>query len=520
LIKAVNTNIPTLSNWSIGDNFVSAETPSGSNIPLSEITVSVVDPNGQTVTPAAINTGDAGDYKVTYTYGNETSTVTVSVYKREGTADLSGTSSSTYNGQTQTPNVGDYMVTLSNGSTYTLKSGDVTITPDDKNAGTYTVSLTQQGLNDISQADQGNAYNWVAGTDTASFVVSKVPITITANNASKIAGTSDPQLTATVTMPSGLTNPDVPVYTVTRTAGETAGTYPITITYNSADNPNYDITVTNAALQITPNLDGVEGSNYTMHIGDPTPTAKDFNATATNDAGQQEPVNVDLSQANLTAAGTYNVGLSTTDGQSKTVQLTVLADSESGDTVVDPSNTTDPTDPTDPSTSTDPTVPTDPASTDPTVTTDPTTTTDTNNMTNSASTSNESGNSNSTSPATSTTSTTDPTDSSNSTSSSKPVDPTQTVNTSTDNSKKNIVMSGTVYYVPGNKQTAGVLVAPRTVSNVSKDTNNQTPIYQESGLATFPQTGNGSGTWMQILGVIIGILTLGVIDIRKNRHQA
>jgi len=222
----------------------------------------------------------------------------------------------------------------------------------------------------------------------------------------------------------------------------------------------------------------------------------------------------------LTAAGTYNVGLSTTDGQSKTVQLTVLADSESGDTVVDPSNTTDPTDPTDPSTSTDPTVPTDPASTDPTVTTDPTTTTDTNNMTNSASTSNESGNSNSTSPATSTTSTTDPTDSSNSTSSSKPVDPTQTVNTSTDNSKKNIVMSGTVYYVPGNKQTAGVLVAPRTVSNVSKDTNNQTPIYQESGLATFPQTGNGSGTWMQILGVIIGILTLGVIDIRKNRHQA
>ncbi|GEO78493.1 hypothetical protein FD29_GL001595 [Companilactobacillus mindensis DSM 14500] len=74
-------------------------------------------------------------------------------------------------------------------------------------------------------------------------------------------------------------------------------------------------------------------------------------------------------------------------------------------------------------------------------------------------------------------------------------------------------MSGEVYYVPGIKnQTNGVLVTPKNMSNTKNG-------YQTMGVATFPQTGNASSVWMQILGVIIGIMTFGVIDINRNRHQ-
>ncbi|WP_191982972.1 bacterial Ig-like domain-containing protein, partial [Levilactobacillus zymae] len=65
------------------------------------------------------------------------------------------------------------------------------------------------------------------------------------------------------------------------------------------------------------------GSDYTMTVGDPEPTLTDFNATATDNHGTTIPVTMDMSQVDLTNAGTYNVVLSTADGQSKTVTLTV-----------------------------------------------------------------------------------------------------------------------------------------------------------------------------------------------------
>ncbi|MBS9336742.1 mucin-binding protein, partial [Fructobacillus papyrifericola] len=67
----------------------------------------------------------------------------------------------------------------------------------------------------------------------------------------------------------------------------------------------------------------INGSDYKMTVGDPQPTVSDFQATATNFEGKNIPVNVDLSQANLNEAGTYEVILSTEDGQSKRVQLIV-----------------------------------------------------------------------------------------------------------------------------------------------------------------------------------------------------
>jgi len=54
-------------------------------------------------------------------------------------------------------------------------------------------------------------------------------------------------------LPNGLTTQ--PVYTLSRTTGEAVGTYPITVSYNKDDNPNYDITVEPGNLTITPSLD-------------------------------------------------------------------------------------------------------------------------------------------------------------------------------------------------------------------------------------------------------------------------
>ncbi|KRM17736.1 hypothetical protein FD31_GL002497 [Companilactobacillus nantensis DSM 16982] len=44
------------------------------------------------------------------------------------------------------------------------------------------------------------------------------------------------------------------------------------------------------------------------------------------------------------------------------------------------------------------------------------------------------------------------------------------------------------------------------------------PAYQKSGIATLPQTGNDNNVWVQILGVLLGIMTFGIIDIKKIHH--
>ena len=76
-------------------------------------------------------------------------------------------------------------------------------------------------------------------------------------------------------------------------------------------------------------------------------------------------------------------------------------------------------------------------------------------------------------------------------------------------------MYGTVYYVPTNKKSTGVLVVPKNQSQMSTNA----PVYQEESSGMFPQTGNSKGgIFAQILGVLIGVLTLIGIDIKKQRN--
>jgi uncharacterized protein YjbI with pentapeptide repeats len=77
-----------------------------------------------------------------------------------------------------------------------------------------------------------------------------------------------------------------------------------------------------------PNQQSISADDFTMRVGDPTPTVDDFKASATDKDGNAIKVSVDLSQAKLSTPGTYDVVLTAADGQTKTVRLTVLANQQ------------------------------------------------------------------------------------------------------------------------------------------------------------------------------------------------
>ncbi|WP_201307991.1 leucine-rich repeat protein [Companilactobacillus farciminis] len=485
VIEAINSKVAAGTDWQPSDNFISAKTPDGDTVPFDSITYSIVDPNNQNVT--TIDTLKPGTYKVTYKYGSDSSTVTVEVYKRSGTYSLSGTQETTYNGQDQSIDYGNFVVNLSDGSVYTPQNGDLILNTDAKNSGSYQVGLTQQAIDNINNLSQSAYIDWQQSDSTGQLIIQKAPVTITVANASKVAGQADPAFTAEVSMP-GVTDGDQVVYNLTRVPGDTVGTYAINASFDPNANPNYSITVVPGTLTITADKQSLVGSNYTMHVGDPTPTASDFQASATDVNGNPLDVKVDLSKADLNTAGTYDVVLSTADGQEKTVQLTVEADPTNGGGTVDPTDPTDPTDPVDPPV-VSPVEPVIPDEKDPN-----------NNGTGNNPDDNTNGNVN---------------NNTNGSSSSNVSDVSKNPSESVvnNNSRPEVIMEGNVYYVPGVKgQSNGVLVAPTNLHKNGYDPTNQ------SGIQTFPQTGNDSGTFMKILGAMIAVLTLGVIDIRKVRH--
>lgn len=423
-IKVIDTQIPAGSSWAPIDNFVSAQLADGTPLDLSQLTVSIVDPNGNQVN--TINTLVAGNNKVTYTYGNDSATANVLVYMRDSTYKITGTQTSTYNGSAQTPNLTNYTVDLvEDGTTYTLQPGDLelaggdasatnagtyqvvlsqagidhltesssetelsnwTMAPDSsatlvidkaaasyyltgtqtvpyngqvqqpdhtdyylvkstggnytdfansdvissdeatmQNAGTYPVSLSATAISTFMAANDGANYDWQLNSadQDATFVIDPARVTVTANNASKYTGQSDPNLSATISYQDPVTAGTMLNYTVTRASGETAGTYPITV--NLGTNPNYQVTTVPGTFTINQSQQSITASDYTMYVGDPEPTLADFKASATAADGQPETVNLDLSQADYTKPGSYTVTLTTNDGQLKTVTLNVLA---------------------------------------------------------------------------------------------------------------------------------------------------------------------------------------------------
>ena len=77
--------------------------------------------------------------------------------------------------------------------------------------------------------------------------INRKPVTVKADSQTRIFGEADPELTATV---DGAVDGETIDYTVTRSEGNDAGEYAISVT--AGNNPNYDVTVENSTLTIEP----------------------------------------------------------------------------------------------------------------------------------------------------------------------------------------------------------------------------------------------------------------------------
>ena len=124
--------------------------------------------------------------------------------------------------------------------------------------GNYTATFTVTGTEDYSGL-----------SEQVNFTIAKKAVTVTANDASKTYGESDPALTYTHTE---LVGSDALVITVARTSGENANTYTITASQAEGANPNYEITFKTGTFTIHKATLTVTVEDKTATYGDPVPT--------------------------------------------------------------------------------------------------------------------------------------------------------------------------------------------------------------------------------------------------------
>lgn len=185
---------------------------------------------------------DAGTYTATITAGGETATKPFEIKKAKAAVDGANAPAAaadlTYNGQDQD------LVIPGSSPDGTVVYGPAENGPFDdaiptgKDADTYPVYYKVKGDKNHEDSEP---------------VALNVPIapkaaTVSADNKSKIYLDADPKLTySTEGLIAGETLTDV---SVTRKAGKTHGTYPITLTVNAASNSNYALTVKNGTFTI------------------------------------------------------------------------------------------------------------------------------------------------------------------------------------------------------------------------------------------------------------------------------
>ena len=270
--------------------------------------------NGATWTATAPTIKDVGEINVIVkasmaNYSDVTADYTLKVTPRSVTL-TSETASKTYDG---TP----------------LTKPEVTVTGDGFVQGEVTDIKATGSVTNVSE---GSVTNTIVYTTTDKFVpgnynitkdegklsITPLAVTVTAKDYTKYVGEKDPAFEATVT---GTINNDTVSYTISREAGETAGTYPITpagavaqgnytVTYKAGTLtikerpyiPNPPIT-DKITVEITGNsdsvvYDGAEHSvkDYTVKISDSRYTEKDFTFSG-------------KALASGINAGTYEMGL-------------------------------------------------------------------------------------------------------------------------------------------------------------------------------------------------------------------
>lgn len=180
-------------------------------------------------------------------------TVTWRITKKQIPVTISGVETD-YDG---TPH--QLSVTIPSGATitYGLAAGSYNLSgnPTYTNAGNYTIYY---------KVELDENYEPLEGSKTVT--INRKAVTLTVTNKTKTYGDADPVFDYTA---SGLVNGDTLMgITLTRTAGENVGAYPITATVNATQNKNYLITNNEGTLTITkktisPTVDDIESQDYT-----------------------------------------------------------------------------------------------------------------------------------------------------------------------------------------------------------------------------------------------------------------
>ncbi len=176
-------------------------------------------------------TGDLNNYTVTYNTAEFTINPKAASVTVNAASKIYGEDDPTFGGT-----LDGFLVADNVSATYARESGETV-------AGSpYTISATLV-------AAEGVLSNYTVTNTSADFTINLRPITVTADDKSKVVGASDPALTYTVTSGSTAFD-DAFTGNLVRDAGEIVGTYPIR-QGTLALNANYDLTFINGTFTIT-----------------------------------------------------------------------------------------------------------------------------------------------------------------------------------------------------------------------------------------------------------------------------
>ena len=136
--------------------------------------------------------------------------------------------------------------------------------------------------------------------------ITPAPLTVTANNATKVYGSNNPVFTGTVT---GLVNgdSDTPTFSTTATAGSAVGNYVIV---PSLTDPNYTITYVPGTLTITPAPLTITADDQTKVYGEEPPAlTASYSGFVNGDtaASLTTPPTLSTTATAASPAGTYGI---------------------------------------------------------------------------------------------------------------------------------------------------------------------------------------------------------------------
>ncbi|MCR5296474.1 MAG: hypothetical protein K6E17_03600, partial [Clostridiales bacterium] len=173
-----------------------------------------------------------------------------------------------------------------------------------ENVGDYAIAITLGSNPNYTVTETGNTFH-----------ITPKPVTLKADELSKVYGSEDPTLTA---VPDGLVGEDTLNYTLVRAEGENVGDYAITVTLGS--NPNYTVTETGNTFHITPLAITITADDKTKTYDNDETTDPELTATVTG-AIEGDEVNYTLAREEGQNAGEYTITV--TNGENPNYTVTV-----------------------------------------------------------------------------------------------------------------------------------------------------------------------------------------------------